>query len=116
MILFVGDRPSKYTDPDHPFKGARCEPKLLSWIKQLSIDKYRIINRVDPDFEIVIFVQMVNERPIIALGNNASKALKHYKHFKLPHPSGRNRKLNDKEYEISILKQCKEWLEASCTK
>jgi len=31
-------------------------------------------------------------------------------YFSLPHPSGRNRLLNDKKYIKLKLKECKEWL------
>ena len=30
-------------------------------------------------------------------------------HFKLPHPSGLNRKLNDKKYVNKVLKECYEY-------
>lgn len=33
-------------------------------------------------------------------------------HFVMPHPSGLNRLLNDREYEISMLTKCKEYLES----
>ena len=46
---------------------------------------------------------------IIALGNNASKAIQG-EHFKLPHPSRLNRQLNDKEFIANRLKLCKDWL------
>ena len=46
-----------------------------------------------------------NYDKILALGNTASDALNRLNidHFKLPHPSGLNRKLNDKEYLTRIL-------------
>lgn len=111
MILFIGDEPSACTDPKKPFRGAKCEKRLLGWIKQLTTGRYRIVNRVDPEFEIAVFVASLKDYPIVALGNKASAALNKMKHFKLPHPSGRNKKLNDKESVKSILKQCREWLE-----
>jgi|TARA_A100001388_G_C28769974_1_gene503210 hypothetical protein len=48
---------------------------------------------------------------VIALGNVASEALSKIgvEHFKLPHPSGLNRKLNDKKYVNKVLKECYEY-------
>lgn len=49
---------------------------------------------------------------IIALGGYASSALNRIEvsHFKMPHPSPRNRLLNDKSYEYNILNECEEYL------
>ena len=49
---------------------------------------------------------------IIALGNFPSQALRkiNVEHFTLPHPSGLNRKLNDKSYELEQLVKCKEYI------
>lgn len=54
-------------------------------------------------------------KKVIALGNVASEALIkiNVDHFKLPHPSGLNRKLNDKKYVTRVLKECKEYYENS---
>ena len=48
---------------------------------------------------------------IIALGNIASEALTKIgvKHFKLPHPSGLNRQINDKKYIKQVLRECHEY-------
>jgi len=46
----------------------------------------------------------------VALGNNASRALYGIPHFKLPHPSPKNRKLNDKEFIASELQKCYSYL------
>ena len=50
----------------------------------------------------------------VALGNNATNFLKKFNvsHFKLPHPSGRNRQVNNEEFIQERLKACKEWLNA----
>ena len=49
---------------------------------------------------------------VIALGGFASKALQklHISHFVLPHPSGLNRRLNDREYEKKVLRECYEYV------
>jgi hypothetical protein len=50
---------------------------------------------------------------VLALGNFVSSVLNKIEvnHFKLPHPSPRNRLLNDKDYERSMLFACKQYLE-----
>ena len=48
----------------------------------------------------------------IALGNKASEKLYDIPHFKLPHPSGRNRKINNRQYIDEQLRLCAEWLKA----
>ena len=130
MIIFVGDKPStKNIDPKVPFVGTKSYKTLLDWIARLDIDisdtiivnsngvdKYPFSNdnntainfscpatSVDYDAEL---------DKVIALGNNAASVLNGHllPHFKLPHPSGRNRKLNDKKYVKQVLKECKEWL------
>ena len=49
---------------------------------------------------------------VIALGNVASNSLKklNIDHFKMPHPSGLNRQLNDKEFEKTKIKECYNYL------
>lgn len=113
MILFIGDKPSKRTDPSVPFKGAACEKRLYEWIDKVSSKShyYFIINKIDDDFIPMVNLAIVTDMPIIALGNNASKALGMCKHFKLPHPSGRNRQINNKKFIEAKLLKCKEFIE-----
>lgn len=49
---------------------------------------------------------------VLALGGFASTALNKagINHYKLPHPSPRNRLFNDKNFESNMLKQCNEYL------
>ena len=94
-----------------PFEGASCEKRLLDWVRILSKKSgYLIVNRIDSDFIILVNLFLATDSKIIALGNNASKDLGKAPHFKLPHPSGKNRLLNDKDYIKSRLKECKKWL------
>jgi hypothetical protein len=114
MIIFVGDKPSKRMKPGaKPFEGAACERRVKSWINTLTRggdDQYLIINQCD--YEFINFVAMVRRdgHRLIALGNNASKAISTVDHFKLPHPSGRNRQINDKAFISKRLNECREWL------
>ncbi len=115
MVLFVGDRPSKLnTDPKVAFKGAKCEARLDAWIIETKAFPYYVINSTDQDALALIWLFQALGAPIVAIGNNASKYLnKEAKasHFKLPHPSGRNRQINDKAFINNKLEECKKYLQ-----
>lgn len=119
-LVFVGDTPSHYnTDPKVAFKGARCERRLKSWIKHIltpvryHLEDYLIINRVDFMFSVIkiLNVHMYAPYIIIALGHEASQACGKIEHFKLPHPSGLNRQINDKKFILDKLNECKQYVE-----
>jgi hypothetical protein len=112
VILFAGDEPSSKSDPDVPFKDAACEGRVKSWINTIvQSETYCLINRVDPDFNIVVSLAVLHDDPIVAFGNNASKALGPLPHYKMPHPSGRNRKINDKVFISVMLEECKKFVQ-----
>lgn len=111
MILFVGDKPSRLnTDPSVAFKGARCEARLNEWITFIGARPYHTINRTDYNFISAVMMWAAYTLPVVALGNNASKALGKVPHFKLPHPSGRNRQINDKTFINAKLEECRQYL------
>jgi hypothetical protein len=113
MIIFVADKPSPKMDPDAPaFKGAACEKRLMSWVETVTTDKFHLINRVDPYFYMIARIHNHSGDKFVSLGNEASKALKllNIPHFKLPHPSGRNRMINSPKLIAKKLKDCKAWL------
>jgi hypothetical protein len=125
MILFVGDKPSKKMKPGaKAFEGADCEERLNIWIKYLmgqsrleiilerDVYGFYLINRTDSIFE-YIAGNRIYAKITIALGNEASKALTKLgtPHFKLPHPSGRNRQINDKAYIQSRLEAAKIYID-----
>ena len=120
LVLFVGDKPSsKNTDPNMAFLGTKSGETLEKWIRHMNVDWFRTINQVDAEFEDNVLDAVNNLYPVIALGNNAQAALinlmnknalvkfRSYLFYTLPHPSGRNRKLNDKKYVEETLKECK---------
>lgn len=111
-VLIVGDSPSQFnTDTNVAFKGAKCEARLKEWIDYLGI-KPTLINRTCENFEYWVRLYKTSKEPIIVLGNNAEQAVKRMgaEYFKLPHPSGRNRQLNDKKFiEVKLL-ECSVWL------
>ena len=90
MIYFIGDKASKKnTDKNVAFVGTRYH------LLQTNDD------RIWSSFDVVI-----------ALGNEASKALtkENIPHLKIPHPSGKNYLLNDKKAVDKFLKQCKDYI------
>lgn len=126
MIFFVGDQPSaKNIDPEIPFVGTQSYKRLLDWIWQLNLSTVDVVicnkhqihqySYIDQ-----FYVQLPNFQSdimcgdaVVALGNQASKKLTKMgvEHFLLPHPSGLNRKLNNKKYVKKILGDCKKWIE-----
>lgn len=130
MIIFIGDKPSKKNkDQSIPFVGTKSYKTLLEWIGKLDID---ITDVVTGNREHIKYYSWATKGSgkgvyvahpsfhcdldpgdkIIALGENASKHLKslNLRHFKLPHPSGKNFKINDKKYLDKVLKECKTYL------
>jgi hypothetical protein len=96
-----------------PFQGAKCEQRFKAWAKYLTNgDDYYVVNQSD---SVLLWeylrLAVAYDIPVVALDVNASKALKIVKHYKLPHPSGLNRKINDLNYLQSELSQCKLFVE-----
>jgi uracil-DNA glycosylase len=113
MTVFVGDRPSsKNASPDVPFVGTPSHKILLQWIDKLEVKDYMLLNsHTNQDIDLIINCYFIGAK-IVALGNNASKRIcvVLIPHFKLPHPSPRNRKCNDKEWLGLALAACKEYV------
>jgi len=119
FVIFVGDKPSpKMKSGAKPFEGAGCEKRLYKWIEYLipfddldirGVTKYEIINQEGFDFNGVVDYKMYKW---VALGDNASKVLKQngIPHFKLPHPSGRNRLTNDSKLINLKLDACRNYI------
>lgn len=128
MVLFVGSNPSSLNkDPSIPFVGSKSEDNLKSWLKFLiPSGMYRIVNVSDKvtkdnrplkksEYELLqLSIHALNPSidRVVALGNTASDALDEIgiKHFKLPHPSPRNRFLNNKIQVQAVLDECKKYI------
>ena len=112
-VVFVGDEPSP-TNISHQiaFVGAKCFERLVGWIKYLQPDYYICLNSNTDDDMLGIESLVDAGFQVVALGNKASKRLQKYDidHWKLPHPSGLNRKLNDEKAMALELLACYEWL------
>lgn len=113
-VLLVGDKPSPRMKPlAKPFEGARCHGRVLEWIQILGINEPKLYNRVDYALQHMIKIGAFKHIPVVAFGTNPSKFLTKYgiAHFKLPHPSGLNRQINDKAFIVSKLDECKKYIE-----
>jgi uracil-DNA glycosylase len=113
MVLFVGDRPStKNVDPMIPFIGTKSYDRLLDWASRLGLVNFDMINSHDSALLTIISAN-AHIKIVIALGNVAARRLDRagIPHLKMPHPSGRNRKLNDKEYVEQMLWETKQRIE-----
>lgn len=115
-ILFVGSNPSNASTVDVAFHGSTRSSKLLTeWTKDISGMKVHInvmnqktsnnrpLKKSEVDASLQRLAQDVEGlKPdkIIALGKTAANALTllYLAFYEMPHPSGRNRKLNDQKY------------------
>lgn len=97
-VIFVGEKPSKTNVLSTvPFVGARSFKTLLAWIKLIDPDYYLVYNADDDKKMFEIEALSANGFKVIALGDIASKTLfeRGIRHYHMPHPSSKNRKLND---------------------
>jgi G:T/U-mismatch repair DNA glycosylase len=94
--------------------------RLPSWADALGLKIFSFTNCIytpgpykfaDVDLDLIRSCTEGHSK-VVALGNFASKVLQkiNVNHFTLPHPSGLNRKLNDRRYELEQLVKCKEYI------
>ena len=128
-ILIVGQNPSsKNTDVEVPFEGTASGRRLKKWLKELGLEGADItfknasyvVDRAPKASEIRSDIPWFCFHARIALGEQASRALlssgcPYNGYFRLPHPSGLNRKLNNKEELANQIHLCREYLN-SCLK
>lgn len=124
QVIFVGDRPSKENiDQEVAFIGTKSYKTLLSWIADLDLplDRIKLLNQSQRKDKIIIqiigapsHVLHDSNAKFVALGGEASLTLTELKisHYSLPHPSPKNRVLNDKSFVKRCLKECYEYLRA----
>lgn len=132
-ILFVGSNPSQSAGIHTPFWANTASAKVLSkWIDQLSdveslafINVYHLptennrplkMSEIRDNLSVLKFkVEYNKDHMVVALGKTAEKALTllGVKFFSMPHPSGKNRKLNDKAYLEEKIKGLKLFLKPS---
>ena len=116
-ILIIGMNPS-----NKPTKGKTSATfkKLEKWMDELGIQYFSFCNTYDEQaeakFSNVDFNRLCTASKgydkIIALGGFVSASLNkiNIDHFKMPHPSPRNRLLNDKSFELDVLNKCRSYL------
>jgi hypothetical protein len=112
-VVFVGDTPSKKNiDPDIAFVGTACFKTLTWFIKYIAADYYICLNSDTIEELTKIRKLYDNGFKIIALGVSASKRLDPLaiEHTTLPHPSGRNRRLNNKFHLIEKLERAHQYV------
>lgn len=116
MILFLGSNPSTSASSADPFTTDTASGRLLrQWVVGIKGDILfdNISSQKTPDnrpmtkAEISAALASLDQKidaikpdKIVALGVAAASALRQleYEFFQMPHPSGMNRKLNDKQY------------------
>ena len=94
--------------------------RLQIWMPKLGYEHYCFSNvipyegeyklkDVDLDF---VKEQTIGHSKIVALGGFVSTVFRRcgIEHFKMPHPSPLNRRLNSKEYELEMLDECRRYL------
>jgi uracil-DNA glycosylase len=115
--IFVGDKPSpKNVSQVIPFVGTQSYKTLLDWIWKMDVDITFVMlankNQIPVWLMAADDETRIRRHTYVALGNEASKELErlNIQHFKLPHPSGRNRLLNNKKFIDSELEKCKNYI------
>ena len=114
-ILVVGINPS---DKEH-YKNNTMK-RLAIWMNRMDLNKYSFTNCITTlgkYTKSMVDYDDLKERvdgfdKVIALGGFVSDALDKIgmEHFKLPHPSGLNRQINDSEFVEKELSKCLQWL------
>ena len=128
MILFVASNPSRLNkDPLIPMVGSKSYKTFKKWADYLSTgSSYIVMNasnkvtkdssllkRSDYELELIkLALEIGKITKVVALGNAAADALNMLgvEYYKLPHPSPRNRFLNNTVQVEAVLIDCKEWL------
>lgn len=112
-ILVVGLNPSRKHGQSPTLKA------LYQWFDTLGIRYASFINLYE-GYQIIgsasqaEYINRISKEydRILALGQDVSRALTSMgiHHFRLPHPSGLNRQMNDKKYVHDQLEACKNYL------
>lgn len=120
-VCIVGMNPSRLPANRFIHRKNHTWDRLNRWIDSIGLPFVSFFNLVSTPGEItrkdveVDWVQDIlkDYDVVLALGGFVSGMLNsiNVEHFKLPHPSPRNRLLNSKEYEQNVLKECREYVQ-----
>lgn len=118
-IIIVGINPSNRHTEVKVYKNSTFD-RLHKWMDILKVHHFSFVNCIDVrgdynhhQIDYCMLKQSINNSyKVLALGGFPSKALSNLNidHFKLPHPSPRNRQLNDKWFESLILEECRAYV------
>ena len=118
-VLIVGMNPSNWHKPNG--RNSPTYKKLVEWMTECGVTYFSFCNTFnepgEPKTSKIDYSGLQEMSSgydkILALGVFVSKALDKLdiQHFKLPHPSPRNRLFNNKDFESSIINQCKFYLQ-----
>lgn len=127
IVLFVGQNPTS-KNIDQPFVGTKSGVTLDSWIKTsvpfwFEVKITNAYSKPTPRNRGLLLSEMLAERErlvaettgthlVITLGKTAARAAQGLGHFNMPHPSGLNRVLNDKDFINKKLQELRQRLEA----
>lgn len=117
-VIIVGQNPGNNKKAFY-FRNHTID-RLNQWCTELGLHTYGFVNAVskqgeckikDADFDLLEACVSCHDK-VVALGSFASACLDriNISHYKLPHPSPRNRLMNDKEYVRRVLNKCKEYI------
>lgn len=118
-VLIVGQNPGN--NPKAYHHRNHTIDRLNQWVSELGIEHYGFVNAVshvgeckikNADFDLIKACASQHDK-VIALGSFASACLGriNISHYKLPHPSPRNRLMNDKVFVKKTLNECKEYVQ-----
>lgn len=132
-IVFIGSNPSQKSSSIMPFwSDARSSKTLKSWVAQLNLAKdscffyMNVVNQPTPNNRSLRTSEIKGALPlleqhikniqadkIVTFGKSAGLALTllRLQHYTMPHPSGLNRQLNNKNFIAEKIKGLQEYLE-----
>jgi uracil-DNA glycosylase len=125
-ILFVGQSPSKRNfDSNIAFHGTQSFKTLINWIDKARLDYFdcvfvnacTAVDAKEPtESDIALLRETVKRQPwdtkVVAVGKVAAWALRSAgieNYLELPHPSGLNRQLNDKEFVAKKVEELRDF-------